>query len=109
MQQPTPHATLASALAGAHNSAVCLLRRPTVTERTGFPESTLHRIVTEGLFTRPLKIGPNSTAWPSTEVNALVAARIAGLSDDAIRALVTRMHKARAGFAELATAGEDRG
>jgi prophage regulatory protein len=80
-----------------------LLRRPSVTERTGKPESSLYRDIELGLFTQQIKIGPKSVAWPASEVDALVAARVAGMSDDQIRALVKRLHAARASFAEAAT------
>jgi prophage regulatory protein len=33
--------------------------------------------------------------WPSPEVDALLSARIAGKSEDEIRALVDRLHAAR--------------
>lgn len=85
--------------------SMSLLRRTAVTERTGKPESSLYREIELGLFTQQIRIGPNTVAWPSTEVDALVAARIAGLSDDEIKALVKRLHKARGAFAELAVAG----
>lgn len=87
-----------------------LLRRPTVTTKTGLPETSLYRDMEAGLFPSQIRIGPNTVAWPEHEVDAVIAARIAGKSNDEIRALVKRLHAARAGFAELAMAvGEDRG
>ena len=81
-----------------------LLRLPAVIERTGRPESTLYLDMEKGLFPRQIKIGAYSVAWPDHEVDAIVAARIAGMSDDQIRELVRKLHKARAAFAEKATA-----
>lgn len=44
-----------------------------------------------GLFPRPVKLGRVS-ARPSEAVNAVIAARIAGKSDDEIRAIVEDLH-----------------
>jgi prophage regulatory protein len=44
-----------------------------------------------GLFTLPVQVGPRSIAWPSYEVDQLIRAQIAGLSDDKIRDLVTKL------------------
>jgi prophage regulatory protein len=43
-----------------------------------------------------VKLGPRSVGWPSSEVGAINAARVAGWTDDEIRALVTQLHRARA-------------
>ncbi len=39
----------------------------------------------------PVQVGPRSIAWPSYEVDQLIRAQIAGLSDDKIRDLVTKL------------------
>jgi hypothetical protein len=49
----------------------------------------------QGLFTHPVQIGLRAVGWPSSEVAALNAARIAGKSDEEIRALVVRLEAAR--------------
>ena len=49
----------------------------------------------QGLLTRPVKIGPRASAWPSEEVQAIMRARIAGKTDDEIRDLVRRLMAAR--------------
>ena len=72
-----------------------LLRRSEVEDATGLSRSTLYQRISQGLFTRPVLIGPRSVAWPALEVEALNYARIAGVSEDAIRALVGRLHAAR--------------
>jgi prophage regulatory protein len=48
-----------------------------------------------GTFVRPIKIGPRASGWIKSEVEAIVAARIAGASDDDIRELVAELHAAR--------------
>jgi prophage regulatory protein len=42
-----------------------------------------------------VQLGPRAVGWPASEIEALNAARIAGLSDEAIRALVTKLQAAR--------------
>ena len=72
-----------------------LLRRPRVQDVSGRSRSTLYKNIKEGLWTRPVSLGPRAVAWPAHEVAALNAARIAGKSDDEIRDLVTKLHADR--------------
>ena len=85
-----------------------LLRLPTVTERSGLPPSTLYLRIQQGLWPRPVSLGDRAVGWPSNEVDAIVAARIAGRSNDEIRALVKRLHRARVPFADFEGAQEER-
>jgi prophage regulatory protein len=85
-------------------TTLSLIRRPAVSQKTGLPETTVYRRINAGLFPSPIQIGPNSVAWPEHEVNAVLAARIAGLPDAEIKALVAKLHRARAGFAKQAMA-----
>lgn len=73
-----------------------ILRLPSVQQRIGKSRSTIYSDVARGLFTRPVKSGPRCAGWPDDEVDAVINARIAGADDDAIRALITRLHEARA-------------
>ena len=65
-----------------------LMRTPDVCAVTGMARPTLYEAMARGLFPRPIKLGTNSSAWPASEVNAMCAARIAGKSEDEIRAMV---------------------
>jgi prophage regulatory protein len=47
------------------------------------------------LFTKPVRIGSRSVAWPRHETEAINAARLAGKSDAEIRELVARLEKDR--------------
>ena len=49
----------------------------------------------KGLFPRPIKLGEKSSAWPASECNAVLAARIRGATEDEIRALVVELTAAR--------------
>ena len=72
-----------------------ILRRPRVEEAIGLSRSTIYLRVSQGLFTQPVSLGPRAVGWPAGEVAAINAARIAGQSDDEIRALVAQLHSAR--------------
>ena len=52
--------------------------------------------VQAGLLTKPVSIGLRSVGWPDYEVEAVTAARVAGQPDEAIRALVHKLHAQRA-------------
>lgn len=79
-----------------------LLRLPTVKAETGASRSTIYLRIQQGLWPKPVKLGPRSVAWPATEVAALNAARIAGMADAEIRALVVKLEAARKSATSLA-------
>lgn len=72
-----------------------LLRLPTVKAETGASRSTIYLRIQQGLWPKPVKLGPRSVAWPASEVAALNAARIAGMTDAEIRALVATLEETR--------------
>lgn len=72
-----------------------ILRLPAVKAETGASRSTIYLRIQQGLWPRPVRLGPRSVGWPAGEVAAINAARIAGMTDDEIRALVIRLEIAR--------------
>jgi len=78
-------------------------RIPDVKLASGLSRSTIYLRVSQGLWTKPVSLGPRAVGWPSDEVAAINAARIAGKTDDEIRVLVTNLEAARkeAGRGEL--------
>jgi prophage regulatory protein len=72
-----------------------ILRLPAVLRERGRSRSTHYLDIQQGLFTRPVSIGARAVGWPEHEVATLNDARIAGKSDDEIRALVARLEAAR--------------
>lgn len=73
-----------------------ILRKPEVKAETGWrSDASVSKAVRDGLLTKPVQLGPRSVGWPDNEVKAINAARIAGKSEDDIRALVTRLHAKR--------------
>jgi prophage regulatory protein len=74
-----------------------MLRMSDTKETTGHrSHASIYTAIRAGMFTKPVLIGTRSVAWPEHEVNALTAARIAGLSETEIRLLVDRLHAKRA-------------
>lgn len=77
-------------------AAVQMLRCNSVLGRAGMGRSTLYALVSEGLFTKPVRItSKKAAAWPSNEVDDINAARIAEKSESEIKELVSRLHARR--------------
>lgn len=72
-----------------------ILRMPVVKSESGLSRSTIYLRVSQGLWTKPVSLGARAVGWPSDEVDALNAARIAGNTDDEIRVLVAKLEAAR--------------
>lgn len=72
-----------------------LMRLPAVLAMRGRGVSAHYYDMKRGLFPLPVPIGGHSVAWPESEVAAINAARIAGKTEDEIRALVRKLHAAR--------------
>jgi prophage regulatory protein len=83
-----------------------LVRRPRVQEQTGNSRSTLYLRIKQGLFPKPVKLGPRAVAWPAHEVGAVNAARIAGRTEEAIRTLVAQLEADRAAATQERLADE---
>lgn len=79
------------------SSAHTILRRHRVQAETGYSRSTIYLRITQGLWPKPVSLGARAVGWPASEVAALNSARIAGKSDDDIRALVARLEAQRGG------------
>ncbi len=72
-----------------------ILRLPVVLKERGRSRSAHYLDIQQGLFTRPVQIGLRAVGWPSCEIEAINAARIAGKTDAEIRALVVKLEAAR--------------
>lgn len=77
------------------NMPQTILRLPSVSTESGYSRSTIYLRISQGLWTKPVSLGPRCVGWPAHEVAALNTARIAGKSDDEIRALVVNLQTAR--------------
>jgi prophage regulatory protein len=72
-----------------------LLRFPQVLEVSGLRGTSLYADIKDGLFPPPVRLSGRGRAWPELEVFAINRARIAGKSNEQIKALVTDMVAAR--------------
>lgn len=72
-----------------------ILRLPAVKSESGLSRSTLYLRITQGLWTKPISLGARAVGWPSSEVAAINTARIAGKTDEEIRALVMKLEAVR--------------
>ena len=53
-----------------------LIRKRRVLEMTGWSNSTLCARIAAGMFKPGVKVGPRMVAWPQSEVEAYIQARI---------------------------------
>ena len=75
---------------------MAIFRIPAVKAETGHRDhASIYSAEKAGLFTRPVRIGRRSMGWPSDEVHAINAARIAGKAETEIRELVNKLHSKR--------------
>lgn len=61
----------------------------------GIGKTTEHALRNAGLLMKPVPVNGKRVAYPASDIAAINNARIAGKSDDEIRALVSRLHAAR--------------
>ena len=57
--------------------------------------TSLYKQIKEGLFPPGVKLGARRVAWPDYEIESVLKARIAGQTDDQIRALVAELQANR--------------
>lgn len=74
-----------------------ILRRKQVEAETGYSRSTIYLRISQGLWPKPISLGPRSVGWPAREVVSLNEARIAGRNEAEIRHLVSTLEAARRG------------
>ena len=72
-----------------------ILRMPATKSQSGYSRSTIYLRMSQGLWTQQIRLGPRCIGWPASEISALNAARIAGKTDEEIRALVVKLEAAR--------------
>ena len=55
-----------------------LLRRPEVEEITGLSRSTIYRHLEQGIFPKPVRIGPRAVRWSLSEILNYIKSRPRG-------------------------------
>ena len=68
-----------------------LLRMQQLRARYPRGRSTIYMDIAAGLMTPPVALGARCVGWPAREVDQIIAARVAGATDDQIRELVARL------------------
>jgi prophage regulatory protein len=81
--------------------SIQFLRMPAVCARRSLSRPTLYRDIARGQFPPPVKIGRKASAWVESEVDAVLAAQMAGADSDALCALVRQLVEGRRARAEL--------
>lgn len=81
--------------AGVAASRVRMQRLPEVLGETGKKKSSHYQDIKDGIFTPPVSMGCRCSAWPDYEVQAIIAARIAGKTTDEVRQLVKQLIEIR--------------
>jgi prophage regulatory protein len=69
-----------------------ILRIPAAKSQSGYSRSTIYLRIAQGLWTKPVSLGPRAVGWPANEIQSLNAARISGKTDAEIRELVLALH-----------------
>lgn len=72
-----------------------ILRLPDVMQLIGLSKSSVYAYVSNGLITKPVKLGARAMGWPESDIEEINFARIAGKPDEEIRALVERLEESR--------------
>ena len=72
-----------------------LLRIKAISKLSGNSRSTIYLRQLQGLWPKPVRLGPRMVAWPASEVQAINDARIAGKTDEEIKVLVKTIEKNR--------------
>ncbi|WP_370243696.1 helix-turn-helix transcriptional regulator [Marisediminitalea sp.] len=72
-----------------------ILLKPEIKAATGLSNTSLHCYINAGLIPPYIKLGSRSVGLMKFEVDAIMAARAAGHSDDQIRNLVEKLVEKR--------------
>ncbi len=64
------------------------LRRKQVETRTGLSRSTIYQYVKDGIFPKPVPLGPRAVGWLESDVGDWIAARVKNARDSGRQAHV---------------------
>jgi prophage regulatory protein len=54
----------------------CILRMPKVEQRTGIGKSNIYKLISEGKFPAPIKLGPRASGWIESEISKWIDDKI---------------------------------
>ena len=72
-----------------------ILRFPEVKSASGLKRSSIYNRIKEGLFPKPITLGPRMVGWRESEIAAVNNAWVRGASVDEIRTLVEKLEASR--------------
>jgi prophage regulatory protein len=72
-----------------------ILRIRDICDRKGECRSTYYNRIRDGLWPKPIALGPRLVGMPEYEFDAMMAAQVAGRSTEEIKALVLQLIEAR--------------
>jgi predicted DNA-binding transcriptional regulator AlpA len=75
-------------------SDLALVRLPALLNRCGTSRSAVYKAIADGLFVPPVRVG-GCAAWPSHEIDTLIAAKIAGATSQQLCQLVRQLKEQR--------------
>ncbi len=78
-----------------------LVRLPEVSAMTGCSRSKIYADMQSMLFPSSIRLGSRSVAWVDYEIDEWIEARIAGKTDDEIKALIASQLEAREALAAV--------
>jgi len=78
-----------------NNNNLCLLHRAEVLRMSAISNTTLHERMNDGVMPPSVSVGPRAVRWVERELCTVLAAMIAGASDEEIRQLVAELIVAR--------------
>jgi len=55
---------------------ISIIRKPRVREKTGYSNSTIHRLEKAGLFPRRIKLGPRACGYLESEIDLWIRQRV---------------------------------
>lgn len=73
-----------------------LLRLPEVSKRLGLKRSAIYERISNSTLPAPIKLSPQVSVWPASEIDACIKALIRGASAADMQALIGRLEDARA-------------
>ena len=68
-----------------------IIRKPAVTNKTGFSKSTLYNRIKDGSFPPPISLGARAVGFIASEVDAIIQAWCEEKTPDQIKALVQEL------------------
>ncbi len=78
-----------------HQPPFHIERRPEVLHRSGYSRSVLQSRIKNQLFVPPISLGERCVGWLSSEVDAVLAAYVAGKPKEEIKTIVSNLIKQR--------------